>query len=244
MSQNNSSNNSSNNARRVAVITGGTGTIGSAMVEIISKRYDVVFTYHHNKKKAIELENLYNAKSYRCDITDINVAKKIASKHDCDLLINNAGISQVKLFSDLTELDWYKMMDVHLTGSFYFTQSFLPNMIKKKSGCVINISSVWGVVGASCEVHYSTAKAGLIGFTKSLAKEVGPSGVRVNCIAPGVIAGNMNKGFSADELNDLKENTPLGRLGSPKDVAVAALYLAGAEFVTGQVLSVDGGFGL
>jgi len=239
-----SANNTSNPNRKIAVITGGTGTIGQAMVEIISRRYDVVFTYLQNKNKAAELENLYSAKGYRCDITDINVAKKIAAKHNCDLLINNAGISQIKLFSDLTELDWYKMMDVHLTGTFNFTQSFLPHMIAKKSGCVINISSVWGVVGASCEVHYSTAKAGIIGFTKSLAKETGPSGVRVNCIAPGVIAGNMNKDLSEEEVSDLKNNTPLGRLGSARDVAIAALYLAGAEFVTGQVLGVDGGFGL
>ncbi|MCL1903922.1 MAG: SDR family oxidoreductase [Oscillospiraceae bacterium] len=230
--------------RKTAVITGGTGTIGQALVEIISKRYDVVFTYLSNKNKASELEHLYSAKSYRCDITDINVAKRIAMKHDCDLLINNAGISQIKLFTDITELDWYKMMDVHLTGSFYFTQAFVPQMVNRKSGCVINISSVWGLVGASCEVHYSTAKAGLIGFTKALAQELGPSGVRVNCIAPGVITGSMNKGLSEDVLHELREDTPLRRLGTAKEVAVAALYLAGAEFVTGQVLSVDGGFGL
>jgi 3-oxoacyl-[acyl-carrier protein] reductase len=230
--------------RKVAVITGGTGTIGQAMVEIISKRYDVVFTYHHNKNKAAELERFYKAKSYRCDITDINVATKIAAKHNADLLINNAGICQVKQFRDLTELDWYKMMDVHLTGAFYFTQAFLPGMVAKKSGCVINISSIWGLHGASCEVHYSTAKSGMIGFTKSLAKEYGPSNIRVNCIAPGVIAGKMNSGLSEDVLNELKADTPLGRLGTAKDVAIAALYLSGAEFVTGQVLSVDGGFGL
>ena len=235
---------SNSNKRKTAIITGGTGTIGQALVEIISKRYDVVFTYLQNKTKAAELEHLYNAKSYRCDITDINVSKRIAAKHDCDLLINNAGIAQIKMFQNLTELDWYKMMDVHLTGSFYFTQSVLPNMINKKSGCIINISSVWGLVGSSCEVHYSTAKAGMIGFTKSLAKEVGPSGIRVNCIAPGVIAGNMNNKLSEEERKDLIEATPLGRLGTGKEVAVAALYLAGAEFVTGQVLSVDGGFGL
>jgi 3-oxoacyl-[acyl-carrier protein] reductase len=238
-----------NQPRKTAVITGGTGTIGSAMVEIISKRYDVIFTYLQNKNKATELEHLYNAKAYRCDITDINVAHRLANKYNCDLLINNAGISQIKQFQDITELDWYKMMDVHLTGSFYFTQAFLPGMINRKSGCVINISSVWGLTGGSCEVHYSTAKAGLIGFTKALAKEVGPSNVRVNCIAPGVIAGNnsrkgMNIKLSEADLAALKNETPLGRLGTAKEVAVAALYLAGAEFVTGQVLSVDGGFGL
>ncbi|MCL2754104.1 MAG: SDR family oxidoreductase [Oscillospiraceae bacterium] len=228
--------------RKTAVITGGTGTIGRAMVEIISKRYDVVFTYNHNKKKADELERLYSAKAYRGDITDINVAQRLAARHECDLLINNAGISQIKPFADLTELDWYKMMDVHLTGSFYITQAFLPAMVTKKSGCILNISSIWGQVGASCEVHYSTAKAGLIGFTKALAKEYGPSGIRVNCIAPGVIEGGMNADLPADVLRELKEQSPLGRLGTAKDVAVAALYLAGAEFVTGQVLGIDGGF--
>jgi 3-oxoacyl-[acyl-carrier protein] reductase len=236
--------------RKKAVITGGTGTIGSAMVEIISKRYDVIFTYLQNKNKAAELEKLYGAKAVRCDITDINISRRLAAKYDCDLLINNAGIAQIKQFQDITELDWYKMMDVHLTGAFYFTQAFLPGMISRKSGCVINISSVWGVTGASCEVHYSTAKAGMIGFTKALAKEVGPSNVRVNCIAPGVIAigtnqqRNMNHKLTAEELESLREATPLQRLGSAKEVAVAALYLAGAEFVTGQVLGVDGGFGV
>jgi 3-oxoacyl-[acyl-carrier protein] reductase len=230
--------------RKTAVITGGTGTIGQAMVEIISKRYDVVFTYHHNKNKAVELEHLYGAKAYRCDITDINVSQKLAAKHPCDLLINNAGISQQKMFRDITELDWYKMMDVHLTGSFYFAQSFLPGMVSQKSGCIINISSIWGLAGASCEVHYATAKAGMIGMTKSLAKEYGPSNVRINCIAPGVIMGGMNKALSPETLEKLKDDTPLCRLGTAKDIAVAALYLAGAEFVTGQVLSVDGGFGL
>ncbi|MDR0222027.1 MAG: SDR family oxidoreductase [Oscillospiraceae bacterium] len=234
----------SNAVRKSAVITGGTGTIGSALVEVLSKRYNVVFTYLSNKDRASELEYEFGAKGYRCDITDGNVAVRLAEKHSCDLLVNNAGISQIKLFTDITELDWYRMMDIHLTGAFNFTQAFLPAMISGKSGCIINISSVWGVVGASCEVHYSTAKAGLIGFTKALAKEAGPSGVRVNCIAPGVIAGDMNRSFGDDEINSLKENTPLGRLGSAKEVAVAALYLAGAEFVTGQVLGVDGGFGL
>ncbi|MCL1880719.1 MAG: SDR family oxidoreductase [Oscillospiraceae bacterium] len=231
-----------NQPRKTAVITGGTGTIGQALVEIISKRYDVVFTYHHNKTKAIELERLHSAKAYRCDITDINVAKKLASRHKADLLVNNAGISQIKMFADLTELDWYKMMDVHLTGSFYFTQAFLPAMVKQKSGCIINISSIWGIKGASCEVHYSTAKAGLIGFTKALAKEYGPSGIKVNCIAPGVISGGMNKDLPDDVLESLKAKTALGKLGTARDVAIATLYLAGAEFVTGQVLSVDGGF--
>jgi 3-oxoacyl-[acyl-carrier protein] reductase len=228
--------------RKTAVITGGTGTIGRAMVEIISKRYDVVFTYIRNKAEADRLMQLYGAKSVRCDITDINVAQRLAAKHDCDLLINNAGISQIKQFSDITELDWYKMMDVHLTGAFYFTQAFLPGMVARKSGCVLNISSIWGQVGASCEVHYSTAKAGMIGFTKALAKEYGPSNIRVNCIAPGVIEGGMNAGLEPQTLSELKARSPLGRLGTAKDVAVAALYLAGAEFVTGQVLGVDGGF--
>jgi 3-oxoacyl-[acyl-carrier protein] reductase len=234
----------SQNVKKTVMITGGTGTIGSALVEILSKRYDVIFTYVSNKNKADEHEYVYGAKSYRCDTTDCNVALRLAEKHDCDLLVNNAGISQIKLFTEITELDWYRMMDVHLTGTYNFTRAFLPAMIRKKSGCVINISSVWGITGASCEVHYSTAKAGLIGFTKALAKEVGPSGVRVNCIAPGVIAGDMNREFDEEEIKAITDKTPLGRLGTAKEVAVAALYLAGAEFVTGQVLGVDGGFGV
>lgn len=159
------------------------------------------------------------------------------------MLINNAGISQIKMLSDVTELDWYNMIDVHLTGAFNMTKAVLPFMINRKQGSIINISSVWGVYGASCEVPYSTVKAGLIGFTKSLSKEVAPSGITVNCIAPGVIDSPMNNAhLSPDEMNELIAETPLGRLGTPDDVAQAAVYLAFAGFVTGQILGVDGGF--
>ena len=147
------------------------------------------------------------------------------------------------MFCDITELDWYNMIDVHLTGAFNVTQSLLPYLVSRKKGSIINVSSVWGVHGASCEVHYSTVKAGLIGFTKALAKELAPSGITVNCVAPGVIDSPMNnRHLSDDDLKELIEQTPVGRLGTPDDVAKAVMYLSEADFVTGQVIGIDGGF--
>ncbi|MGN1422997.1 MAG: SDR family oxidoreductase, partial [Oscillospiraceae bacterium] len=160
-----------------------------------------------------------------------------------DVLVNNAGISQIKLFGDITGEDWARMLAVDLTGCFNVTQEVLKGMIARKSGAVVNISSVWGVHGASCEVHYSAAKAGVIGMTKALAKEVGLSGVTVNCIAPGVIDSPMNSAhLTPEELSELAEQTPVGRLGRPDEVARAVRALAENRFITGQVLGVDGGF--
>lgn len=230
------------------VITGGTGAIGSAMVREFAKTNDVATIYKSSDDKAIQLEKQTGCKAYKADVSSaLEVAAAvhqiISDFGKINVLINNAGISQIKLFSDVTELDWYNMVDVHLTGAFNMTKAVLPDMIKHKQGSIINISSVWGVYGASCEVPYSTVKAGLIGFTKSLSKEVAPSGITVNCIAPGVIDSPMNNAhLSPDEMNELIAETPLGRLGTPEDVAKAAVYLASAGFVTGQVLGVDGGF--
>ncbi len=230
------------------VITGGTGAIGSALAEIFAADSDVAIIYKSSEDKARELLKRLGCKCYRADVSsraEVSAAVNsiISDFGKIDVLINNAGISQIKLFSDISELDWYNMIDVHLTGAFNMTQEVLPHMIHRKKGSIINISSVWGVHGASCEVHYSTVKAGLIGFTKALAKEVAPSGITVNCIAPGVIDSPMNNAhLSQEELKALAEETPLGRLGLPSDVAKAAKYLSGADFVTGQVLGVDGGF--
>ncbi len=230
------------------VITGGTGAIGSALAEIFAADSDVAIIYKSSEDKARELSKRLGCKCYRADVSSREevstaVSSIISDFGKIDVLINNAGISQIKLFSDISELDWYNMIDVHLTGAFNMTQEVLPHMIHRKKGSIINISSVWGVHGASCEVHYSTVKAGLIGFTKALAKEVAPSGITVNCIAPGVIDSPMNNAhLSQEELKALAEETPLGRLGSPYDVAKASKYLSGADFVTGQVLGVDGGF--
>lgn len=230
------------------IITGGTGAIGSAMARVFAKTNDVAIIYKSSDDKAKLLEQEIGCKAYKADVSsapDVSSAiDRIAADFGkIEVLINNAGISQIKLLSDVTELDWYNMVDVHLTGTFNMTKAVLPYMIDRKQGSIINISSVWGVHGASCEVPYSTVKAGLIGFTKSLSKEVAPSGITVNCIAPGVIDSPMNNAhLSPEEMNELIEETPLGRLGTPDDVASAAVYLASAGFVTGQVLGVDGGF--
>ena len=160
-----------------------------------------------------------------------------------DVLINNAGVSSQQLFTDVTEEEYDRIMDTNLKGPFLCTKEVLPGMIYRKSGCIINISSMWGQVGGSCETIYSASKAGLIGLTKALAKEEGPSGIRVNCIAPGVIDTKMNAMHSEETMQALKEETPLERIGTPQDIANAALFLASdqASFITGQVLGVNGG---
>lgn len=226
-----------------ALITGGTGAIGSALCEAFSKAYEVIFTYNTNEKGAMELEKRLGARAVKCDISHREQVKALAEEcGGCHVLINNAGISEIALFSDITPEKWDRMIDVNLTGAYNVTYSMLPYMIHNKDGAIINISSVWGVHGASCEVHYSAAKAGLIGFTKALAKEVGPSGIRVNCIAPGVIQSEMNAHLSEEEMQELIDSTPLMKIGTGRDVAQAALFLAEAGFVTGQTLGVDGGF--
>lgn len=160
-----------------------------------------------------------------------------------DALVCNAGISQQKLFTDITPRDWSDMFDVNVTGAYRCIQAVLPGMISRKAGSIVTVSSIWGVVGASCEVHYSASKAALIGLTKALAKELGPSGIRVNCVAPGVIDTAMNAHLDDDTKAALKDETPLQTIGTPRDVAEAILYLASdkSNFVTGQVLGVNGG---
>ena len=161
-----------------------------------------------------------------------------------DVLVNNAGIAQQKLFTDVTEEDWRRVFAVDVDGVFRCCQCALPHMIHEKAGSIVNISSMWGQVGASCEVAYSAAKAAVIGLTKALAQELGPSHIRVNCVCPGVIDTEMNAALGADTMDALREETPLGRIGAPEDVAAAVSFLAGEEssFVTGQILGVNGGF--
>lgn len=228
---------------KTAIITGGSGAIGAALAAEFSKDYSVVFTYLNNEKSARQLAQKYGAQAVRCDISDPKEVKKLEPFFaDCRLLINNAGISQIKLFTDITDDDWSRMVGVNLSGAFYMSRAAVPAMVHRKDGCIINISSVWGVYGASCEVHYSAVKAGVIGMTKALAKELGPSGIRVNCIAPGVIDTPMNAHLSADEMRELTDCTPLGRLGTPDEIAHAARFLESNRFTTGQILGVDGGF--
>lgn len=231
----------------VVLITGGSGAIGSALVREFAKTDDVIFTYNKNKERAQALM----AGSCFCtpmDVSDIGsveeaVRNVLREFSRIDILVNNAGISLIKPFLDTTAEEWQRMLDVDLTGVFNVTKAVAPSMVSRKSGAVVNVSSVWGVHGASCEVAYSAAKAGVIGFTKALAKELAPSGITVNAIAPGVIDSPMNsEHLSGAELAELAEETPLGRLGKPEEVAKAVRSLAENRFITGQVLGVDGGF--
>lgn len=230
------------------LITGGTGAIGSAIAKEFSATDDVVITYNSRGEQARELCTRLRCAAVKMDVSDrasvdAAVEQVVRDYGHIDVLVNNAGISQIKLFTDITQEEWNRMISVDLTGCFNTCQAVIRRMIARRSGAVINVSSVWGVHGASCEVHYSAAKAGIIGLTKALAKEVGASGITVNCIAPGVIDSPMNSAhLSADELNELAEQTPVGRLGRAEEVAHAVRFLVENRFVTGQVLGVDGGF--
>ena len=230
---------------RTVLITGGSRGIGAACVRAFSELGDrVIFLYRENHAAARAVSAETGAEAIQCDVSDPEVVQRtFAALPPVDVLVNNAGISSFSLFQDLTEDDWSRMMETNLGGAFRCTKGVLPAMISRKTGCIINISSMWGQVGAACEVHYSTAKAGLIGMTKALAKEVGPSGIRVNCVAPGVISTEMNAALSADDLKALEDETPLGRMGTPAEIGRVVTWLASddADFLTGQVISPNGG---
>ena len=233
--------------RRV-LVTGGTRGIGRAVAEAFLQRGDrVLFLYRKSEEQAEELRQL-GAVGYRCDLSDLSALKEtckriLAEEGSVQVLVNNAGIAQFSLLHEVTDEMWEAVRSVNYDAPFYLTRAFLPGMIRQKYGRILNISSMWGQVGASCEVADSAAKAGVIGFTKALAKEVGPSGITVNCIAPGVVDTEMNAGLSGDTRKELKEETPLGRLGTPLDVAKACIFLSSEDgaFITGQVLGVNGG---
>ena len=233
--------------RRV-LVTGGTRGIGRAVAEAFLQRGDrVLFLYRKSEEQAEELRQL-GAVGYRCDLSDLSALKEtckriLAEEGSVQVLVNNAGIAQFSLLHEVTDEMWEAVRSVNYDAPFYLTRAFLPGMIRQKYGRILNISSMWGQVGASCEVAYSAAKAGVIGFTKALAKEVGPSGITVNCIAPGVVDTEMNAGLSGDTRKELKEETPLGRLGTPLDVAKGCIFLSSEDgaFITGQVLGVNGG---
>lgn len=230
------------------LITGGTGAIGKALVEEFSRTEDVAFTYYSNEQEARSLAEIFRVFPVKMDVSDEKSVREATERvikefGRIDVLVNNAGISLIKPFCDTDEDDWERQISVNLTGCFRTAKAVVPQMISRKSGSIVNITSVWGVHGASCEVAYSAAKAGVIGFTKALAKELGLSGITVNAIAPGVINSPMNSShLSADELSELCEETPLGRLGKPSEVAAAVRALAENRFITGQILGVDGGF--
>lgn len=229
--------------RRV-LITGGSGGIGEACVRAFRVRGDeVYFTYLKNEKHALDISRETGAHAISCDLRSAEQIKALLSScGGADILINNAGVSHVGLITDMTDAEYRELTAVNLDAVFFACREALPYMIRKKSGCIINISSMWGRSGASCEAAYSASKAAVIGLSQALAREAGPSGVRVNCIAPGVIRTAMNAHLTDEDKRQLADETPLGRIGEPEDVAQAALYLADAGFVTGQTLGVDGGF--
>ena len=242
---------------KTAVITGGAGGIGSALsVGFAQSGFNVVIQYNSAKDKAEKLakiiEDSYqvHALALYADVSDEESIKLMFEEiekvfNSVDVLVNNAGIAQQQLFTDITSAQWRKMMGVNLDGVFFCSKEVLRRfMLPQHSGVILNMSSMWGQVGASCEVHYSAAKAGVIGLTKALAKEVGLSGIRVNCIAPGVIMTDMMKDFDDETIDELKEESVLNMLGTPKDIADAAVFLCSekAKFITGQVLGVNGGF--
>jgi len=235
----------------VVLVTGATGGIGEAICRRFAQGgYAVAVHYRHQAEKAEALVKALllqvPAMAVQCDLTDSAqvdaMVQAVRQKLGMPtVLVNNAGIAAQQLIIDVTDAAWHRMMGVHLDGAFYASRAVLPAMISEKSGSIVNVASMWGVVGASCEVAYSAAKAGLIGFTRALAQEVGPSGIRVNAVAPGLIDTPMNGNLDPETIRAICEETPLGIMGTPEDVAEAVWFMAHARFITGEVLNVNGG---
>lgn len=234
----------------VILVTGGSRGIGAACTRrFAAAGHRVAFLYRASEEKARALAASAGAMAIRADVSDsaqiAEAVKQVEMQFgEVDVLINNAGVSSFALLQDTSDAEWRRVMGINLDGAFYCARAVLPAMIRRKSGRIIQISSMWGRVGASMEVAYSTSKAALIGMTRALAKEVGPSGITVNCIAPGVIDTDMNRMLSSEIREQLAFETPIGRLGEPEEVAETAYFLASeaAAFITGQVLGVDGGY--
>lgn len=231
--------------QKTALITGGTGGIGSALCrKLAADGYFVYINYFHAAEKAKALADEISGKAIQFDVSDVSAVREaLAVTGRLDLLVNNAGISVIDTFDHVDDNTASRIMSINLTGTMNCSRAALPAMISAKSGCIINISSMWGQVGASCEVDYSATKAGIIGFTKALAKEVAPSGIRVNCVAPGFIMTEMNLHFTPEDLELIREDIPLGIFGKPEHIADAVSFLASekAEYITGQILAVNGG---
>lgn len=237
------------------IITGASRGIGRAAALLFGKNgYNVIVNYSSSAEKAEEVCAEINSSGgcafpFKADVSDRAAVDRMTAFAKekfggADILVNNAGIAEQIMFCDITEEKWDRLFAVDVKGVYNCTQSVLPHMVHNKYGRIINVSSMWGITGASCEVHYSAAKAAVIGFTKALAKELGPSGITVNAVAPGVIATEMNGRLDPETMAALKEETPLERIGTPEDVAETIFFLASprASFITGETISVNGGF--
>ena len=244
-----------NIVNKVVVVTGSSRGIGAEIVKLLAKSgHTVILNYSKSEDCAKSVENELKNLGYTVDIFKADVSKKeeaeslvkfAVNKYGrIDVLINNAGISQTKLFTDITDENWQNMLNNNLNSAFYCTREAVKNMIHNKQGLIINMSSIWGVTGASMEVHYSTAKAGLIGFTKALAKELGPSNIRVNAIAPGIIDTDMCSEYSVEEKDKIKEEIPLERIGTAENIAKCVKWLIEDDYVTGEVISINGGWNI
>lgn len=238
---------------KTVIITGGAKGIGKAIAyEFANSGYNVIINYKTSEKQAIQIKeeltklgkNVEICKADLCKKEEVdNMIKFVEEKYKTiDVLINNAGISQIKPFAEIEENDWDNMINNNLKTVYLTTKAVINNMIRNQTGTIINISSIWGITGASCEVHYSTAKAGIIGMTKALAKEMALSNIRVNAIAPGMIETDMNNELNEEEIAEIEKDIPLKRSGKPEEVAKVAKWLAETQYITGQIIRVDGGW--
>jgi 3-oxoacyl-[acyl-carrier protein] reductase len=242
--------------KKVAIVTGGSRGIGYSIVKKLSENnYNVVFTYNNSMDSANQLleecknDNFGHVCAFKADISDYSQVKSLIDFTlkefgKIDLLVNNAAIDLIKPFNDVSNEEFDTLMKTNLYFAFYTSKLAVDSMLHEKSGSIINISSIWGLIGASCEMPYSVSKAGLDAMTKSLAKELGPSNIRVNSIAPGIIDTDMNAILSQDEKNDIIKEIPLAKIGSPSDIADCVIYLANAQYITGQIIQVNGGWNI
>lgn len=238
---------------KIVLVTGGSRGIGADIVKTLANNgFQVILNYNKSEEQAKKIQFDLSQKQINIDIFKADISKHIEvtklvnfcinKYHRIDVLINNAGISQSKVFTEITDMDWNNMLQTNLTSAFYTTKDVLPSMIHNKSGLIINISSIWGLTGASCETHYSVAKAGLDAMTKSLAKELGPSNIRVNGIAPGIIDTAMNSNLSKEEIRNITSEIPLERIGTPHSISKCVEWLINDDYTTGQIISINGGW--
>ena len=238
---------------KVVIVTGASRGIGREITRVLAnKNYTVIANYNKSEQEIKALQEELLGENKKIDIFKANVSKREEAKElvkytiknygKIDVLINNAGISQFKEFTQITDNDWNNMININLNSVFYMTQEVVNNMIHNKNGCIINISSIWGLTGSSCETHYSVSKAGVDALTKSLAKELGPSNIRVNSIAPGIIDTDMNKNLTDTDIENIKKEIPLEKIGKTNDIAKCVEWIIEDEYTTGQVISINGGW--